>query len=389
MGFSQTFVMSNKVRELRAQGHSVISLTLGEPDFNVPDDIKEAAKTAIDENYSHYSPVPGFLDVREAVCHKLKRDNGLDYSPKQICITNGAKQAILNVLTAVLDEGDEVILPAPFWVSYEEMVKLMGGQPVIIQGSKNNGNKITAEQLAAAITPKTKVILYSSPCNPSGSYFTKEELETFAKVIVRHPQITVISDEIYEYINYDGQHYSIAQIDNVREQVAVINGMSKGYAMTGWRIGYSACPEWLASACEKVQGQMTSGPNTVAQRAAWHALRQDPQQYAFMVKSFKKRRDLAFTLMKQIPGFKVELPPAAFFLFPDVSYYLGKKINGELMRTADDFAMFLLTNAYVGTVGGDSFGDEHCLRFSYAASEDDLTEALGRIKHLLETATIE
>ncbi|MDF0720319.1 pyridoxal phosphate-dependent aminotransferase [Kaistella sp. PBT33-4] len=388
LGYSQTFVMSNKAREMRANGADVISLTLGEPDFDVPENIKQAAHDAIDQNFSHYSPVPGFLELREAIAAKLKRDNALDYKPTQICVSNGAKQAILNVLAAVLNEGDEVILPAPFWVSYDEMVKMMDGTSVIINTAYENDFKITAEQLEEAITPRTKVLLYSSPCNPSGSYYTYDELRSLAEVIAKHPQITVISDEIYEYINYETSTKSIAAFDEIYDQVAVINGMSKGFAMTGWRIGYSACPEWLARACEKIQGQMTSGPNTVAQRAAITALKTDPAEYKYMIDEFRKRRDLFYDLMKEIPGFKVLLPKSAFYLFPDVSYYIGKTLNGQKIENSDDLAMYLLENAHVGSVGGVSFGSPECLRFSYAASEQDLREAMRRIRRCLEETVI-
>lgn len=388
LSFSQTFVMSNKVREMKAAGIDVISLTLGEPDFDVPDDIKKAAFTAIDQNFSHYSPVPGFMDLRQAICGKLQRDNHLQYEPSQICVSNGAKQSILNVLAAIINDGDEVILPAPFWVSYEEMVKMMGGTAVIVNTSIETEFKITALQLEKAITPKTKALLYSSPCNPSGSYYTYEELEALATVVAKHPQITVISDEIYEYINYDGKHTSIAEFPQVYEQTAVINGMSKAFAMTGWRIGYSACPKWLAQACEKIQGQMTSGANTMAQKASITALQTDPSNYDYMIKEFKKRREIVYTLMKGIPGFKVNYPKSAFYFFPDISYYIGKTINGKLVENADDFAMILLENAHVGAVGGVSFGNPNCIRFSYAAAEKDLMEAMRRIQHFLEKAEI-
>ncbi len=388
LGYSQTFVMSNKAREMRANGTDVISLTLGEPDFDVPENIKQAAHDAIDQNFSHYSPVPGFLELREAIAAKLKRDNNLDYKPNQICVSNGAKQAILNVLAAVLNEGDEVILPAPFWVSYDEMVKMMDGTSVIINTAYENDFKITAEQLEEAITPRTKVLLYSSPCNPSGSYYTYDELRSLAEVIAKHPQITVISDEIYEYINYETSTKSIAAFDKIYDQVAVINGMSKGFAMTGWRIGYSACPEWLARACEKIQGQMTSGPNTVAQRAAITALKTDPAEYKYMIDEFRKRRDLFYDLMKEIPGFKVLLPKSAFYLFPDVSHYIGRTLNGRKIENSDDLAMYLLENAHVGSVGGVSFGSPECLRFSYAASEQDLREAMRRIRRCLDETVI-
>lgn len=388
LGYSQTFVMSNKAREMRANGADVISLTLGEPDFDVPEKVKQAAHDAIDQNYSHYSPVPGFLELREAIAAKLKRDNGLNYKPTQICVSNGAKQAILNVLAAVLNEGDEVILPAPFWVSYDEMVKMMDGTSVIINTSYENDFKITAEQLEEAITPRTKVLLYSSPCNPSGSYYTYDELKSLAEVIAKHPHITVISDEIYEYINYETTTKSIAAFDEIYDQVAVINGMSKGFAMTGWRIGYSACPDWLAKACEKIQGQMTSGANTLAQRASLAALNTDPAEFRYMIEEFRKRRDIFYDLMKDIPGFKVLLPKSAFYLFPDISYYIGKTLNGQEIENSDDLAMYLLENAHVGSVGGVSFGSPECLRFSYAASEADLREAVRRIKKCLQESVI-
>ena len=388
MSFSQTFVMSNKVREMKAEGIDVISLTLGEPDFDVPADIKEAAFEAINNNFSHYSPVPGFLDLREAICGKLKRDNHLEYKPSQICVSNGAKQAILNVLSSLINDGDEVILPAPYWVSYDEMVKMMGGKSVFVETSIDTEFKMTAEQLENAITPKTKALLYSSPCNPSGSYYTYEELESIANVIAKYPQITIISDEIYEFTNYEGKHTSIAEFPRVYEQTAVINGMSKAFAMTGWRIGYSACPTWLAQACEKIQGQMTSGANTMAQKASITALKTDPSAYRFMIDEFKKRRDLVFSLIKDIPGFKVNYPKAAFYFFPDISFYVGKTLNGTLIKDADDFAMFLLENAHVGTVGGVSFGNPNCIRFSYATSEKDLIEAMKRIHELLSEVEI-
>ena len=388
MSFSQTFVMSNKVREMKAEGIDVISLTLGEPDFDVPADIKEAAFEAINNNFSHYSPVPGFLDLREAICGKLERDNHLEYKPSQICVSNGAKQAILNVLSSIINDDDEVILPAPYWVSYDEMVKMMGGKSVFVETSIDTEFKMTAAQLENAITPKTKALLYSSPCNPSGSYYTYEELESIANVIAKYPQITIISDEIYEFTNYEGKHTSIAEFPQVYEQTAVINGMSKAFAMTGWRIGYSACPTWLAQACEKIQGQMTSGANTMAQKASITALRTDPSEYRFMIDEFKKRRDLVFSLIKDIPGFKVNYPKAAFYFFPDISFYVGKTLNKTLIKDADDFAMFLLENAHVGTVGGVSFGNPNCIRFSYATSEKDLVEAMKRIHEFLDKVEI-
>ena len=386
LSFSQTFVMSNKAREMKAKGLDVISLTLGEPDFDVPENIKKAAFKAVDENYSHYSPVPGFMELREAVSFKLKRDNNLDFKPTQICVSNGAKQAIINVLASLINPGDEVILPAPYWVSYDEMVKMMDGKSVFIKTDYLSDFKMTAEQLENAITPKTKAILYSSPSNPSGSYYTYEELKSLAIVIAKYPHVTVISDEIYEFINYETKHVSIAQFSEISEQVVVINGMSKAYAMTGWRIGYSACPEWLAKACEKIQGQMTSGANTVAQRAAITALETDPADYHFMIDAFQKRRDLTFNLLKEIKGFKIFLPKSAFYFFPDISFYLGKTLNGIKINDSDDFAMFLLKQANVATVGGVSFGSPECMRISYASSEEILKEAMKRIKECLENA---
>jgi len=388
LGYSQTFVMSNKAREMRSQGLDVISLTLGEPDFDVPEPIKTSAIEAIHQNFSHYSPVSGFLELREAICEKLKRDNGLRYQPNQICVSNGAKQAILNVLAAIINDGDEVILPVPYWVSYDEMVKMMGGTSVFVKTSFYNDFKMTAEQLEEAITPRTKALLYSSPCNPSGSYYTYNELKSLAEVIAKHPQITVISDEIYEFINYETTTKSIAAFPEIYEQVAVINGMSKGFAMTGWRIGYSACPEWLAKACEKIQGQMTSGANTVAQKASVTGLKTDPSEFRYMIDEFKKRRDIVYELIREIPGFKVLLPKSAFYFFPDISFYLGKTLNGVKINDSDDFAMFLLEQAHVGSVGGVSFGSPECIRFSYAASEKELREAMKRIKACLENVKV-
>lgn len=389
LGYSQTFVMSNKAREMKAAGIDVISLTLGEPDFDVPDNIKQAAIDAINENYSHYSPVPGFLELRQAISDKLKRDNGLDYKPTQICVSNGGKQAIINILFSILNDGDEVILPAPYWVSYSEMVKMAGATPVFINTSLVNDFKMTAEQLENSITDKTKILLYSSPCNPSGSYYTYDELQSLANVVKKYPHLTVISDEIYEYINYETKHRSIAAFTDIYEQVAIVNGMSKGYAMTGWRLGYSACPEWLAKACDKIQGQMTSGANTIAQRAAITALKTDPAEYRYMVDEFNKRRNIVYDLMKEVPGFKVLLPKSAFYFYPDISFYIGKTLNGREIKDSDDFAMFLLEEARVGCVGGVSFGSPECIRFSYAASEAELREAMKRIKETLIIITID
>ncbi|NAW50316.1 aminotransferase class I/II-fold pyridoxal phosphate-dependent enzyme [Elizabethkingia argentiflava] len=383
LSYSQTFVMSNKVREMRAEGIDVIGLTLGEPDFDIPQNIKQAAFDAINQNHSHYSPVPGFLDLREAICRKLKIDNHLDYKPNQIIVSNGAKQSISNILFAIINEGDEVILPTPYWVSYHEMVKMVGGKSVFIKTSIDTEFKMTVEQLEAAITPKTKALLYSSPCNPSGSYYTREELEAIANLIAKHPHITVISDEIYEYLNYEGEHTSIAEFPQIYEQTAVINGMSKAYAMTGWRIGYCAAPTWLASACDKIQGQITSGANTMAQKASIVGLDAGKKHYQSMIDSFQKRRDLIYDLMKEIIGFKLNKPKSAFYIFPDISYYIGKILKGKEIKNSDDFAMFLLDEARVACVGGVSFGDPNCIRFSYASSENDIIEAVKRIQSAL------
>ncbi|MCO4304041.1 pyridoxal phosphate-dependent aminotransferase [Riemerella anatipestifer] len=383
LSYSQTFVMSNKARAMKAEGIDVISMTLGEPDFDVPEKIKLAAKKAIDDNYSHYSPITGFLELRQAICNKLKRDNNLDYSPSQICVSTGAKQSISNVLAALIDDEDEVILPSPYWVSYDEMVRMMGGNSVFIETSIETDFKVTPKQIEAAITPKTKAILFSSPCNPSGSFYTYEELEAIANTLAKYPEIVIISDEIYEFLNYEGKHTSIAQFPQVFNQTVVINGVSKAYAMTGWRIGYSAAPQWLASACDKIQGQVTSGANTIAQIASITALEMQPLELQPMIDKFKERRNLAHQLISEIPGFKCNLPKGAFYLFPDVSYYFGKTLGDTTINNSDDFAMFLLEKAHVATVGGVSFGDTNCIRLSYATSDEQIIEAMKRIKETL------
>lgn len=383
LSYSQTFVMSNKARAMKAEGIDVISMTLGEPDFDVPEKIKLAAKKAIDDNYSHYSPITGFLELRQAICNKLKRDNNLDYSPSQICVSTGAKQSISNVLAALIDDEDEVILPSPYWVSYDEMVRMMGGNSVFIETSIETDFKVTPKQIEAAITPKTKAILFSSPCNPSGSFYTYEELEAIANTLAKYPEIVIISDEIYEFLNYEGKHTSIAEFPQVFNQTVVINGVSKAYAMTGWRIGYSAAPQWLASACDKIQGQVTSGANTIAQIASITALEMQPSELQPMIDKFKERRDLAHRLISEIPGFKCNLPKGAFYLFPDVSYYFGKTLGDTTINNSDDFAMFLLEKAHVATVGGVSFGDTNCIRLSYATSDEQIIEAMKRIKETL------
>lgn len=383
LSYSQTFVMSNKARELKAQGINVISLTLGEPDFEIPEFVREAAIKAIKNGVKSYTPVPGYLELRKAIANKFKRDNNLEYKPDQIVVSNGGKQSIINVLLSIINDGDEVIVPAPYWVSYYEMVKLAGGKNIVVNTTIDTDFKITPEQLEKAITPKTKAFLFSSPCNPSGTVYTKDELHALAKVFAKHPNIIIISDEIYEYINYEEKHESIAQFPEVFEQTVTINGVSKSYAMTGWRIGYLGGPKWLSDACDKIQGQMTSGANCIAQMASITAIEADPSAINYMIDGFKKRRELVYNLVHEIPGFKVNKPAGAFYFFPDVSFYFGKTIQGHAINNSDDFALMLLEKAHVATVGGVCFGDSNCIRLSYAASEEDLIEALKRIKNTL------
>ncbi|PQL92631.1 pyridoxal phosphate-dependent aminotransferase [Apibacter adventoris] len=383
LSYSQTFVMSNKARELKAQGIDVISLTLGEPDFSIPDFVRESAIKAIQDGIKSYTPVPGYLELRKAIAQKFKRDNNLDYKPEEIIVSNGGKQSIINVLLSIINDKDEVIVPAPYWVSYFEMVKLAGGENVVVKTTIDTDFKITPEQLEKAITPKTKAFLFSSPCNPSGTVYTKEELHALAKVLAKHPNIIIISDEIYEYINYEGKHESIAQFPEVFGQTATINGVSKSFSMTGWRIGYMGAPKWLTDACDKIQGQMTSGPNCIAQKAAITAVEANPSVINYMTEAFKHRRDLVFELLQEIPGFKINNPAGAFYFFPDISAYFGKTIQGVKINNSDDFALLLLEKAHVATVGGVSFGDNNCIRLSYAASEENLTEAIKRIKNIL------
>jgi aspartate aminotransferase len=380
---SQTLAMAALARELKSQGKDIISLSLGEPDFNTPDFIKEAAKKAIDENYSTYSPVEGYADLKEAICRKFKRDNDLDYKPSHIVVSTGAKQSLYNIAQVMLNDGDEVILPAPYWVSYFEIVKMAGGIPVEVPTSIENDFKITPEQLEKAITPKTKMIWYSSPCNPSGSVFSKDELTALSKVILKHPNIYVVSDEIYEHINFAGTFCSIASLPGMFEKTITVNGIAKGFAMTGWRIGYIGAPEIIAKACTKMQGQVTSGANSIAQRATITAVDADPSVLNYMVDAFKKRRDLVVGLINDVPGMKVNIPEGAFYVFPDVSFYFGKTLRGNLIKDANDFSMYLLSEANVATVTGDAFGDKNCIRFSYATSEEILIEAMKRIKNAL------
>ena len=378
---SQTLAMAALARELKAQGKDIISLSLGEPDFNTPDFIKDAAKEAIDENYSTYSPVDGYLDLKEAICRKFKRDNNLDYKPGNIVVSTGAKQSLFNIAQCMINPGDEVILPAPYWVSYYEIIKIAGGIPVEVPTSVESDFKITPEQLEKAITPKTKMIWYSSPCNPSGSVYNREELTALSKVILNQPnEIYVVSDEIYEHINFSGTFCSIASIDGMFDRTITVNGVAKAFAMTGWRIGYIGAPEAIAKACTKMQGQVTSGANSIAQRATITAVDADPSVLNDMVLAFKNRRDLVVSLVKEIPGFKLNVPEGAFYVFPDVSYYFGKTLRGKLINNADDFSMYLLSEANVATVTGDAFGNPNCIRFSYATSEALLTEAMKRIK---------
>jgi aspartate aminotransferase len=384
LAVSQTLAMAALARELKAQGKDIISLSLGEPDFNTPEFIKEAAKKAIDENYSTYTPVEGYLELKEAICKKFKRDNNLDYKPSQIVVSTGAKQSLYNIAQVMLNDGDEVILPAPYWVSYYEIIKLSGGVPIEVPTSIENDFKITPEQLEAVITPKTKMIWYSSPCNPSGSVYNREELEALSKVILKHENIYVVSDEIYEHINFLGTFCSIGSIPGMLDRTITVNGVAKAFAMTGWRIGYIGAPEFIAKACTKIQGQVTSGANSIAQRATIAAVDADPKVLNYMVEAFHKRRDLVVGLIKEIPGLKINVPEGAFYVFPDVSSFFGKTLRGQFIKDATDFSMFLLAEANVATVTGDAFGNPNCIRFSYATSEELLIEALRRIKEALK-----
>jgi aspartate aminotransferase len=380
---SQTLAMAAKARELKAQGKDIISLSLGEPDFNTPDFIKEAAIQAIHDNYSTYSPVDGYVELKEAICRKFKRDNNLDYKPSQIVVSTGAKQSLYNLCQVLLNPGDECILPAPYWVSYAEMVKMAEANPVEVPTSIESDFKITPAQLEAAITPKTKLIMFSSPCNPSGSVYNEAELTALARVLDNYPDIYVVSDEIYEHINFSGNFCSIATIPGMYDKTITVNGVAKAFAMTGWRIGYIGGPEFIAKACTKMQGQVTSGANSIAQRATITAVDADPAVLKDMVAAFHSRRDLVVGLLKEIPGVKINVPEGAFYVFPDVSSFFGKTLNGVEIKDADDLSMYLLEHANVATVTGDAFGNPDCIRFSYATSEDILTEALRRIKEAL------
>ncbi len=375
--------MSQKSSELKAQGVDVINLSVGEPDFNTPDHIKAAAIKAVEENYSRYSPVPGYPALREAIAAKLKKENGLDYTPAQILCSNGAKQSVCNAIMALVNAGDEVIIPAPYWVSYPQMVKLAEGEPVIVEAGIEQDFKITPAQLEAAITPKTRALILCSPSNPTGSVYSKEELQGLAEVIARHERVIVIADEIYEHINYVGKHESIAQFGEIKDRVVIVNGVSKAYAMTGWRIGFIAAPEWIVKGCNKLQGQYTSGPCSVSQKAAEAAYTGSQQCVEDMRQAFERRKNLIVKLAKEIPGLEVNDPQGAFYLFPKCSSYFGKADGERRIENSTDFAMYLLEVGHVATVGGDAFGSPECFRMSYATSDENIVEAMKRIKEAL------
>ena len=381
---SETFAMAQKSNELKAQGIDVINMSVGEPDFTTPDHIKQAAKKAIDDNFSFYSPVAGFPDLKKAICDKLQNENGLEYTAAQIVVSGGAKQSLCNVILSIVDKEEEVIIPAPYWVSYPEMVKLAEGKSVFVHAGINQDFKITPQQLEEAITPKTKALILCSPSNPTGSVYTKEELKAMAAVLERHPHVYVIADEIYEHINYIGQHESIAQFTTIRDRVIVVNGVSKGYAMTGWRIGWIAAPQWIASACSMLQGQYTSGPSSISQKAAVAAYTGDQSCVGEMKVAFERRRNLIVKLLSEIPGLNVNNPMGAFYIFPECKSYLGKSYNGKTVNSATDVAMYLLEEAHVACVGGDAFGAPGCIRLSYATSDENIEKAVARIKVGLE-----
>ena len=380
---SATLAMSQKSSEMKAQGIDVINMSVGEPDFNTPDHIKEAAKKAIDENYSRYSPVSGYPDLRKAIVTKLKNENNLDYSVNEVLVSNGAKQSVCNTIMALVNPGDEVIIPAPYWVSYPQMAKLAGGTPVIVEAGFDQNFKMTPEQLEAAITPKTRLIILCSPSNPTGSVYSKEELKGLADVIKRHDDLFVLADEIYEHINYIGKHESIAQFEGMKERSIIVNGVSKAYAMTGWRIGYIAAPEWIVKGCNKLQGQYTSGPCSVSQKAAEFAYTQSQECVEQMRQAFERRRNLIVQLAKDIPGLEVNVPEGAFYLFPKCSSFYGKSNGDTVINNSSDLALYLLEKGHVATVGGDAFGDPECFRMSYATSDDNIREAMRRIKEAL------
>ncbi len=384
MEISATLAMAAKARELKNEGKDIIGLSLGEPDFTIPEFIKESAKQAIDENYNSYSPVDGYADLKQAIALKFKRDNGLTYGLDQIVVSTGAKQSLYNVAMAIINPGDEVILPAPYWVSYRDIVKLADGVPVEVKTTIDADFKMTPEQLRAAITDKTRMLWFSSPCNPSGSFYHQSELEALAEVLQDHPNIIVVSDEIYEHINFSKEsHASIASIPSLYDRVVTVNGVSKAFAMTGWRIGYIGAPAWIAKACNKLQGQVTSGANAIAQRAVITALEAPVSKIDYMIEAFHQRRDLVLKLLGSIPGFKLNVPEGAFYVFPDISEYFGKTLRGKTINNASDFSLYLLEEAGVATVTGEAFGDSNCIRISYAASEDSLKEAIHRISEAL------
>lgn len=380
---SATLAMAAKARELKKSGVDVISLSLGEPDFNTPDFVKEAAIKAIEENYHSYPPVDGYFELKEAICEKFKRDNNLNYDPSQIVVSTGAKQSIANVCMALLNKGDEVILPAPYWVSYSAIVTLCDAKFKIIPTSIENGFKITPDQLKSELTSKTRLIMFNSPNNPSGIVYSKKELYEFAKILEDYPSTYVLSDEIYEHIIYGEKHFSFANLPNMFDRTITVNGLAKAFSMTGWRIGYIGAPEFISKACNKFQGQITSAANCIAQRSAITALKAPVSKIQFMINEFNSRKELIFDLISKIPGFKILKPSGAFYLFPDISFYFGKKIKGKIINDANDFAMTILEEASVATVSGDSFGNKNCLRISYAASKEEITEAVTRIKNLL------
>ena len=381
---SATIAMSRKSRELKAEGKDVISLSLGEPDFFTPEFIKDAAKKAMDDNFTMYTPVPGYDDLRESISRKFNRDNGLNYTKDQIVVSTGAKQSIANVVLSIVGPGDEVIVPAPYWVSYVEIVKVAEGTPVVINAGIENDFKINGKQLEAAITPKTKMLIFSTPCNPTGSVYTKEELRDLADVLVKYPNIVVISDEIYEHINFIGKHESLAQFPEVYDQVVTVNGVSKAWAMTGWRLGYIGAPKLIADACNKVQGQFTSGTCSITQKASIAAMDADPAVLKDMIVAFNNRRRLVLAALNEMDGVRANVPVGAFYVFPDVSSFFGKSFNGTVVKDANDLCLYLLAEALVALVSGDAFGDPNCIRISYAASEETLTEAMKRIKLALE-----
>ena len=384
MATSATLAMAAKTRELKDEGIDIIGLSLGEPDFTVPEFIKEAAIQAIKDDYHSYTPVDGYGDLKQAIITKFKRDNNLTYKPSQIVISTGAKQSLSNLTMVLLNDGDEVLLPAPYWVSYADQCKVAGGIPKEIPTTIDTDFKVTPQALEEAITPKTKMIIYSSPCNPSGSVYSRKELRALADVLVKYPDVIVISDEIYEHINFTGKHVSMAEFEDMYDRTVVVNGVSKAFAMTGWRIGYIGGPEWIARACNKMQGQVTSGANCIAQRAAITALENSPSKIKFMVDAFEQRRKMIIDLLSEIEGFKTNKPEGAFYIFPDISHFFGKTLRGRNINTASDFSLYLLEEAKVATVTGEAFGDPNCIRISYAASEKDIKEAMKRIKEALE-----